>query len=142
MLRLLPFGPCWIAFSLLFDGQLLWRRVFAQYQKQRRNISKVALAVSMLAAICTPLLAQGVGRPQDGFYSGQSNGQYSGQYYGQGNSRVDGRGSHNQGFPPSAADRGNRFYDNPIQKSDCSEVDAFASDARPGWQARVRLACQ
>jgi len=35
------------------------------------------------------------------------------------------------GFPPSAADRDNRYFDNPIRPSDCTEVDAFAPDARP-----------
>jgi hypothetical protein len=129
-------------FDKLSDASSVWRRVFGHCKKRRENASGAALALLMLAAACTPLRAQGLGRPQDGFYSGQSNSQYSGQYSGQVNSRVDGRGNHNQGLPPSAADKGNRFFDNPIQQSDCSEVDAFAPDARPGWQARVRLACQ
>jgi hypothetical protein len=103
---------------------------------------KVTLAVLILAGSSLPLLAQGAGRPQDGFYSGQTNSQYSGQYYGQVDPRVDGRGSHNEGLPPSAADKGNGIFDNPVSQSDCSEVDAFAPDARPGWQARVRTACQ
>jgi hypothetical protein len=103
---------------------------------------KTTLAFLLFTASCGPLLAQGMGRPQDGFYSGQSNGQYSGEFYGQSNPRVDGRGSRNQGFPPSAADRQNRTFDNPIQRDDCTEVDAFAPDAHPGWQARVRAACQ
>jgi hypothetical protein len=105
-------------------------------------MDKVTLAFLVFAGSCSPLFAQGYGRPQDGFYSGQYVGQYSGQYNGQINPRVDGRGSHNQGFPPSAADKGNRFFDNPLKLSDCIEVDAFAPDARPGWQARVRAACQ
>jgi hypothetical protein len=100
--------------------------------------------VIALAAITfsTPLLAQQWGRIQDGFYSGQYCGQYSGQYNGEVRARVDGRGSHNQGFPPSAADQFNQIFDNPLRASDCVEVDAFAPDARPGWQARVRQACQ
>jgi hypothetical protein len=105
-------------------------------------MDKIILTFLVLAGSCSPVFSQGYGRLQDGFYSGQYNGQYSGQYSGQINSRVDGRGSHNQGFPPSAADMGNRFFDNPISLSDCVEVDAFAPDARPGWQARVRTACQ
>jgi hypothetical protein len=122
-------------FDMLSDALSIGR-------KRRQNVGGAALALLMLAAACTPLRAQELGRPQDGFYSGQSNSQYSGQYSGQINSRVDGRGGHNQGLPPSAADRGNRFFDNPIQQSDCREVDAFTPDARPGWQARVRVACQ
>jgi hypothetical protein len=83
--------------------------------------------------LASPAQAQNEGRPQDGFYSGQSNGQVD--------ERVDGRGSHNEGLPPSAADKNNRFRDNPINQSDCAEVDALAPDARPGYQARVRDAC-
>jgi hypothetical protein len=49
--------------------------------------------------------------------------------------------THNEGLPPSAADRANRIFDNPVNQSDCVEVDAIAPDARPGWQARVRAAC-
>ena len=105
-------------------------------------MDKATLALLLFAASCSPLCAQGFGRPQDGFYSGQYSGQYSGRYNPQSNPRVDGRGSHHQGFPPSAADKDNRLFDNPIRLSDCFEVDAFAPDARPGWQARVRAACQ
>jgi hypothetical protein len=105
-------------------------------------MNRSVLAFLVLAASYTPLLAQGYGRPQDGFYSGQYSGQYIGQYNGLGNLRIDGRGSHREGFPPSAADMSNRLFDNPISASDCSEVDAFAPGARPGWQARVRSACQ
>jgi hypothetical protein len=105
-------------------------------------MNRVIPAFLMLAGSYSPLFAQGYGRPQDGFYSGQYSDQYSGQYSGQIDPRVDGRGSHSQGFPPSAADKGNRFSDNPISLSDCIEVDAFAPSARPGWQARVRAACR
>jgi hypothetical protein len=105
-------------------------------------MNRGALAFLVFAASCTPLFAQGVGRPQDGFYSGQYSGQYIGRYNGQPNLRIDGRGSHREGFPPSAADMSNRLFDNPINASDCIEVDAFAPSARPGWQARVRSACQ
>jgi hypothetical protein len=101
-------------------------------------MNKGTLALLMFVGSSWPLLGQGMGRPQDGFYSGQSNGQYSGQV----DPRVDGRASHNEGLPPSAADKSNRIFDNPVSQSDCAEVDAFAPDARPGWQARVRAACQ
>jgi hypothetical protein len=105
-------------------------------------MNKVTLAFLIFVGSSLPVSAQSVGRPQDGFYSGQYSGQYNGQYNGQSNPRVDGRGSHNEGFPPSAADKDNRYFDNPIPLSDCTEVDAFAPDARPGWQARVRAWCQ
>ena len=101
------------------------------------NIFYPVLVLGLLA-VSTPLVAQQSGRPQDGFYSGQSNRQYSGQV----NPRVDGRGSHREGFPPSAADRFNRTFDNPLSVQDCAEVDSFSPYARPGWQARVRYACQ
>ncbi len=55
---------------------------------------------------------------------------------------VDGRASHNEGLPPSAADKGNGRFDNPIYPGDCAEVDSLKPDARPGWQARVYNACQ
>jgi hypothetical protein len=105
-------------------------------------MNSIKLAFLMLAASHTSLFAQGVGRLQDGFYSGQYSGQYIGRYNGQSNLRIDGRGSHNEGFPPSAADMSNRLFDNPISAGDCVEVDAFVPSARPGWQARVRSACQ
>jgi len=102
----------------------------------------VSIAAIALIAAASPLDAQGYGRPQDGFslqqYSGQYSGRVSLQYIG----RVDGRGSRHEGFPPSAADRYNRTYQNPISASDCVEVESFAPSARPGWQARVRSACQ
>jgi hypothetical protein len=101
-----------------------------------------SIAAVALIAVSSPLLAQGYGRPQDGFslqqYSGRYDGQVSLQYIG----RVDGRGSRREGFPPSAADKYNRLYENPVSASDCVEVDSFAPSARPGWQARVRTACQ
>jgi hypothetical protein len=100
------------------------------------------MTATLLALLVSPAGAQDVGRPQDGFYSGQSNSQYSGQWDGQVDSRVDGRASRNEGLPPSAADRDNRTYDNPINPGDCAEVDSIKPDARPGWQARVYSACQ
>jgi hypothetical protein len=98
----------------------------------KRMLDLKIMAVA-IAATATPVLAQDVGRPQDGFYSGQSNGQVD--------LRVDGRASRNEGLPPSAADKSNGTYQNPINPSDCDEVDAVAPDSRPGWQARVRAAC-
>ncbi len=92
-------------------------------------------------SVLTPSVAQRYGRPQDGFSSGQYSGQYSGQFSGQYDGRVDGRASQNEGLPPSAADKDNRTFDNPLNPSDCEEVNSISPDARPGWQARVRAAC-
>jgi hypothetical protein len=101
-----------------------------------------AVATVLLAfSIMNPLIAQQYGRPQDGFISGQYSGQYGGQYSAQYDGRVDGRASPNEGLPPSAADKDNRTFDNPISSQDCVEVDSLNPDARPGWQARVRSAC-
>lgn len=60
--------------------------------------------LALAPLLATPALAQGAGRPQDGFYSGQSNGQVSGQSNGQVSGRVDGRASKTEGSPPSAGD--------------------------------------
>src|ERR1700730_11420398 len=57
------------------------------------------------------------------------------------NGRIGGRPNHIEGLPPSAADKGKGIYDNPIDADDCREVEMFAPDARPGWQARVWAAC-
>jgi hypothetical protein len=105
------------------------------------QIFSVAVLLSVFA-VPTPLTAQQYGRPQDGFSSQQYSGQYSGQYWGQYDGRVDGRASRAEGLPPSAADKDNGRFDNPIDPGDCAEVDMLKPDARPGWQARVRRACQ
>jgi hypothetical protein len=102
----------------------------------------VSIAAVALIAASSPLFAQGYGRPQDGFSSQQYSGRYDGQVSLQYIGRVDGRGSRHEGLPPSAADKYNRTYENPISASDCVEVDSFAPSARPGWQARIRNACQ
>ena len=78
-------------------------------------------------------MAQEAQRPQDGFYSGQVNGLVD--------ERVDGRANKNEGLPPSAADKANRTFDNPLNRDDCAEVDTLKPDARPGWQFRVRSEC-
>jgi hypothetical protein len=108
-----------------------------------RKLKVFAVAFPLVALpSLTASFAQDYGRPQDGFYPGQSNGQYSGQSNGQVDLRVDGRGSRNEGLPPSAADRSNRTVDNPVAASDCAEVNSISPDVRPGWQARVRSACE
>jgi hypothetical protein len=96
-------------------------------------MGRVALILSILIVSQLSVSAQQVGRPQDGFYSGQSNGQVD--------ARVDGRASKNEGLPPSAADRGNSTFDNPISANDCVEVEALNPNVRPGYQVRVREAC-
>lgn len=102
---------------------------------------KISAALLLVFSTPVPLYAQYYGRPQDGFSSGQYSGQYSGQVWDRSNGRVDGRGSHNQGLPPSAADKSNGAFDNPIDPKDCAEVNSVTPDTHPGWQARVRSAC-
>jgi len=53
------------------------------------------MAITLLLLV-GPTRAQDVGRPQDGFYSDQSNGQSNG--------RVDGRANRNEDVPPSSGD--------------------------------------
>src|ERR1700736_472930 len=107
-----------------------------------RKLEILGTAVLLFAlSALAPSAAQQYGRQQDGFSSQQYSGQYSGQYWGQYDGRVDGRASHNEGLPPSAADRGNRRFDNAIDPRDCAEVDMLKPDARPAWQSRVREAC-
>jgi hypothetical protein len=108
----------------------------------RRMWESVSVLAFLMLQGASPLAAQDLGRPQDGFYSGQSNGQYSGQFNSQVDERVDGRANKNEGLPPSAADKANSTFDNPVSQNDCNEVDALKPDARPGYQARVRAACQ
>jgi hypothetical protein len=105
------------------------------------RVLRLPIAITLTALLVSPAGAQDVGRAQDGFYSGQSNGQYSGQWYGQVNPRVDGRPNRNEGLPPSAADKDNRRFDNPIDPGDCAEAQLLNPDARPGWQRRVGRAC-
>ncbi|MDT7812853.1 MAG: hypothetical protein QOJ42_2769 [Acidobacteriaceae bacterium] len=74
-------------------------------------------------------------------YDGQANGQWSGQYSGQVDPRVDGRASRNEGLPPGAADKGGGIYDNPVNASDCAELQTLNPDARPAMQRRLGRAC-
>jgi hypothetical protein len=100
-------------------------------------------SVFLFAALGTAgSTAEDSGRPQDGFYSGQSNGRYSGQSKGQVSERIDGRGNKNEGVPPSAADKDHQTYVNPAPASACSELNSISPDARPGWEGRTRAACQ
>jgi hypothetical protein len=104
-----------------------------------KKLKTFAVAVPLIAfSVLAPSVAQEYGRLQDGFSWVQYSGQFSTQYY---NGRVDGRPNRDEGLPPSAADKGNRTFDNPIDPQDCAEVEMLKPDARPGWQARVREAC-
>jgi hypothetical protein len=95
-----------------------------------KELKIFAVAIALVALpVLAPSGAQEYGRLQV---------QYVDQFY---NGRIDGRPNHNEGLPPSAADKGNRIYDNPIDPQDCREVEMLAPDARPSWQARVRAAC-
>ena len=106
------------------------------------RIVGLPMAITLLVLLVGPVGAQQVGRSQDGFYSGESDGQYSGQWSGQVDPRVDGRPNRNEGLPPSAADRDNRRFDNPIDPGDCAEAEMLNPDARRGWQRRVGSACE
>src|ERR1700726_4576405 len=98
-----------------------------------KKLKIFAVAVPLAFPVLAPSAAKEYGRLQvqyvDQFYDG-----YVDQFY---NGSLDGRPNHNEGLPPSAADKGNGIYDNPIAADDCREVEMFAPDARPGWQARV-----
>jgi hypothetical protein len=102
----------------------------------------VPMAITLLVLLVGPIGAQEAGRSQDGFYSSESDGQYGGQWSGRVDPRVDGRPNRNEGLPPSAADRNNRQFDNPIDPGDCAEAEMLNPDARPGWQRRIGNACE
>jgi hypothetical protein len=110
--------------------------------RTKMRVVGLPMVFTLLVLLAGSARAQDVGRPQDGFYSGQSDGQYSGQWDGQVDPRVDGRASRNEGLPPSAADKGNGRFDNSIDPGDCAEAEMLKPDARPGWQRRVGRACE
>jgi hypothetical protein len=92
----------------------------------------VAALGSMLTA--TSAQTQQAGRPQDGFYSGQSNGQVGGQSNGLVTGRVDGRANKNEGAPPTVGEAAKN--DPPVEKRDRVPNNAESMDAvvRPGLQ--------
>jgi hypothetical protein len=96
---------------------------------------KISVFAGALLVLAPPSVAQDFGPSQLRVWAQiyRSQHPFIGQYTG----RVDGRPNRKAGFPPSAADR----YSYSIDLNDCAEIDAFAPDARPGWQARVRSAC-
>jgi hypothetical protein len=94
----------------------------------------ISIAAGVLM-ISLPSLAQDFGPSQIRLWAQIYRGQYpfTGLYTG----RVDGRPNRRAGFPPSAADR----FSNTVDPRDCAEINAFAPEAHPYWQARVRSAC-
>lgn len=95
-------------------------------------MSRAVLALAILISSLCPGLAQQFW-PTLNFYSGQWSGQVD--------QRVDGRPNRREGLPPSAADKANWLYENPISPYDCFEVEALKPGARPHYQYRVRRAC-
>jgi hypothetical protein len=93
-------------------------------------------AIMLLVSAPSSLFAQDYGPSQLRLWAQIDRAQFpfTGLYTG----RVDGRPNHNAGFPPSAADQ----YSNSVNLGDCAEINSFAPDAHPYWQARVRSACR
>lgn len=94
--------------------------------------------ISMVAGVLlvsVPSFAQDYGPSQNRLWAQIYRTQFpfTGLYTG----RVDGRPNRKAAFPPSAADQ----FTNTVDPKDCVEIDAFAPDAHPYWQARVRRAC-
>jgi hypothetical protein len=96
------------------------------------NTHSVAVGI-VLCTLSGPVTAQEAGRPQDGFYSGQSNSQYSGQTSGQLDSRVDGRASRKEGVAPAAGDV-NRQIQTAPDRSAATNAESMDSVVRPGVQ--------
>jgi hypothetical protein len=84
-------------------------------------------AVSSMLA--TMVFAQEPGRPQDGFYSGQTGGQSNGQVSG----RVDGRANRKEGASPAAGDATKQLQELP-GRSAPTNAEAMDSVVRPGVQ--------
>jgi hypothetical protein len=93
------------------------------------RVTTVGLAVWSLLG---PSFAQDAGRPQDGFYSGQSNGQVGGQSNGQITGRVDGRANRNEGIQPSAGDTSKQIA--PVDRGAVNDAESMDAVVRPGLQ--------
>ena len=91
-------------------------------------ISAFALALWLSLGMA---FAQETGRPQDGFYSSQSNSQYSGQTKGQANGRVDGRANRHDGVPPAAGDANKQISTIP-ECAPPTNAEAMDPVVRPG----------
>jgi hypothetical protein len=81
---------------------------------------------AMLMIISTPSFAQQTGRPQDGFYSGQTTGQSNGQ------ASVDGRDNRKEGVPPSAGDASRQAA--PVNRGAPNDAESMDAILRPGLQ--------
>src|SRR5260370_34508433 len=91
----------------------------------------VSIAAIALIAASSPLLAQGYGRPQDGFSSQQYSGRYDGQISLQYIGRVDGRGSRREGFPPRQAAKTNGLMQTRLIRSHACGAAWLPPSARP-----------
>jgi hypothetical protein len=96
------------------------------------KMHRVAIGMVLWSLMGTAV-AQESGRPQDGFYSGQSNSQYNGQANGQIDSRVDGRANRNEGAAPAAGDASKQNQIMP-DRSSPTNAEAMDSVVRPGLQ--------
>ena len=92
---------------------------------------------TLFAAVVAGMLTSSALAQVNMQYDGQANGQYSGQV----DTRVDGRPNRNEGLPPSAADKATGHYENPINPSDCAELQALNPDARVRAQRRIEREC-
>ena len=99
-----------------------------------KGLNALLLAAGLL--VSTSAVAQDYGPSQFRLWAQIYRSQHP--FINQDTGRVDGRPNRKAGFPPSAADKP---YSNFFDANDCAEIDSFAPDARPGWQARVRSAC-
>jgi hypothetical protein len=82
-----------------------------------------------LIALTTATFAQEVGRPRDGFYSGQTGAQSNGQVSG----RVDGRANRNEGVPPATGDANKKIQVIP-DRPPPTNAESMDSIVRPGIQ--------
>jgi hypothetical protein len=89
-----------------------------------RAYASFALALIVVAA---PTSAQELGRPQDGFYSGQTGGPSNGQA----SERVDGRANRKEGVPPDAGDEAKRIQ-GLQDRSPPLNAEAMDPIVRPG----------
>jgi hypothetical protein len=98
------------------------------------RVSGISLVAGVLL-VSVPSFAQDYGPSQNRLWARIYRVQFpfTGLYTG----RVDGRPNRKAGFPPSAADQ----FTSTVDPRDCLEINAFAPDAHPYWQARVRRAC-
>ena len=83
----------------------------------------------VLCSLAGTASAQQAGRPQDGFYSGQSNSQTNGNA----DSRVDGRANRKEGVPPATGDVNKQNQTVPDRSAPTS-AETMDSVVRPSVQ--------